>query len=257
MSFYETGAEQKNYFLIGERGLVETPAHFHSAMEIHFVEEGSLDIILDGEKRTLQAGDACFCDSFTVHAIPKPKQAKSYHLVGLKTAFDHAFSLFDEKLPPRFFRFENFELLRYLLNVCSKNKQNEQGRYASFTGTLLILLGEISQTTPFIPRVLERKNSLVCNLLSYAEEKPQEDLSLAALANKFGYSREHLSRILHKYLSGSWNEHVNRLRVQKANFLLSQNPEATVLEVAYACGFESPNTFYRAYKREFGKAPKR
>lgn len=256
MSFYETITEQKNYFLFGERGLVETPAHFHSAMEIHFVEEGCLDILLDGEKRTLQAGDACFCDSFTVHAIPAPKQVKSYHLVALKETFEGVFSLFNGRVPPRFFHFESFPLLRSLLDVCNQNAKNEEGRYAIFTGALRILLGEISQSTPFIPHVTERKNTLICDLLSYAEERPQEDLSLTSLASKFGYSKEHLSRLLHRYLSGGWKEHVNRLRVRKAHFILSQNPEATVLEVAYACGFESPNTFYRAYKREFGKPPR-
>ena len=257
MSFYEIVAEQKNYFLIGERGLVETPTHFHSAMEMHFVEEGSMDIILDSERRTLRAGDACFCDSFTLHAIPLPSQVKSYHLVGSKSAFARAFLLFDDKVPPKFFRFENFPLLHSLSEICNKNEQNEGGRYAIFTGTVRIMLGEISQTTPFLPRTAERKNTLVCDVLSYAEENPQEDLSLSALSKKFGYSREHLSRILHKHLSENWNAHVNRLRARKADFLFSQNPEATVLEVAYACGFESPNTFYRAYNKEFGKPPRK
>lgn len=257
MSFYEIITEQKNYFLIGERPSVETPAHFHSAMEMHFVEEGSMDILLDGEKLTLHAGEGCFCDSFTVHAIPKPQQAKSYHLVGVKDAFDRAFSLFDGKMPPRLFRFDNFPLLRSLFEICNKNMQNEGGRYAIFTGTVRIILGEISQNNLFIPRVIDKKNTLVCDVLSYAEEHPQADLSLTALSNKFGYSREHLSRILHKYLLENWNTHVNRLRVRKADFFLSQNPESTVLEVAYECGFESPNTFYRAYKKEFGKPPRK
>ena len=256
MSFYEIATERKNYFLIGERGLVETPAHFHSAMEMHFVEEGCLEIVLDGEKRTLQAGDACLFDSFTVHAITKPTQVKSYHIIGEKSAFEQTFTLFNDNMPPRFFRFENFHLLHFLLELCNKNEQNDGGRYAIFTGILRILLGEISQSVPFIPRATGRKNTLVCEVLSYAEKKPEADLSLSTLASKFGYSREHLSRILHKYLSGSWNAHVNRLRVQKSNTLLSQNPDATVLEVAYACGFESPNTFYRAYNKEFGKPPR-
>ena len=148
-------------------------------------------------------------------------------------------------------------MLRSLAEICNKNMQNEGGRYAIFTGTVRIMLGEISQSTHFQPRVADKKNTLVCDVLSYTEEHPQADLSLTALSNKFGYSREHLSRILHRYLLENWNAHVNRLRVRKADFLLSQNPESTVLEVAYECGFESPNTFYRAYRKEFGKPPRK
>lgn len=257
MSFYETTAEQKNHFLFGLRGEVETPAHFHSAMEIHFVEKGSLDILLDGERRTLHTGDACFCDGFTVHAIPLPKEVKSYHLVGTKSAFDSAFSLFGDKTPPRFFHFENFPLLQSLTQICEENNQNEAGRYAMFTGTLRIILSEISQNTPFIPRTADRKNTLICDVLNYAEENPQEDLSLLALSKMFGYSREHLSRILHKYLLGGWNAHVNRLRVRRVEALLSQSPESNVLDIAYSCGFDSPATFYRAYNKEFGKPPRK
>ena len=257
MSFYEIVTEQKNYFLIGERGLAETPAHFHSAMEMHFVEKGNMDVILDGQRHTLYAGDACFCDSFTVHALPLPKEVVSYHLVGSKETFDRAFSLFHEKMPPRFFRFENFPLLRTLTETCNKNKSDKGDRYAIFTGTVHIILGEIAQSTPFIPQPIERKNTLVCDILSYAENNPQADLSLAALSDKFGYSREHLSRILHKYLLENWNAYVNRLRVLMAKKLLEQNPEINVLEAAYTCGFESPNTFYRAYRKEYGKSPRK
>ena len=257
MSFYEITAEQKNYFLFEERTLIKTPAHFHGAMEIHFVEEGSLDIILDGERRTLHAGDACFFDSFTLHAIPKPEAAKSYYLVGSKEVFDSTFSLFEGKTPPRFFRFDDFPLLRFLMEICNQSTKNDEGRYATFTGSVRILLGKIFQNTPFVPRSLDGKNTFICNLLNYAEENPQEDLSLFALSKKFGYSREHLSRILHKYLLENWNTYINRLRVRKAERLLSQNPESNVLEIAYACGFDNPTTFYRAYNKEFGKPPRK
>ena len=66
MSFYELPAEGKDYFYFHLRDKVETTPHFHSAIELHFVKEGEINVIVDGEKRTLRAGDACFCDSFSV-----------------------------------------------------------------------------------------------------------------------------------------------------------------------------------------------
>ena len=81
--------------------------------------------------------------------------------------------------------------------------------------------------------------------------------NLLALSREFGYSREHLSRILGRYLSEGWNGYVNRLRARRAEEMLSERPGENVLKIAYECGFESPNTFYRAYRREFGKSPRR
>ena len=84
-----------------------------------------------------------------------------------------------------------------------------------------------------------------------------EDLSLNALAEKFGYSREHLSRLLHGALQESWNGYIGRLRAKNTHALLTASPELSVLEAAFACGFESSNTFYRAYAKEYGHPPKR
>ena len=120
-----------------------------------------------------------------------------------------------------------------------------------------ILFSEISESAPFIPRKADKQSALVCSVLQYAEERLCEDLSLAALARVFNYSQEHLSRVLHGYLSENWCAYVNRLRVRRAETLLKNDPSLSVLDAAFACGFDSPNTFYRAYKREFGKKPRR
>ena len=97
----------------------------------------------------------------------------------------------------------------------------------------------------------------MCEILKYAQSHVEEELSLSVLSDRFGYSREHLSRILHKYLTETWNAYVNGLRVQKAEALLKADEEKNVLKIAYECGFDSQNTFYRAYKKEFGHLPRR
>ena len=74
------------------------------------------------------------------------------------------------------------------------------------------------------------------------------------LAEEFGYSKEYISRTFSKYV-GAMPRYINRLRVQKARRMLAEGGR-TVIETAFLCGFESPNTFYRAYKDAFGTPPK-
>ena len=100
-----------------------------------------------------------------------------------------------------------------------------------------------------------KQTELVCSILKYAVENPKNDLSLGTISDKFDYTREHLSRLLHKYLQENWNTFVNRIRVKKADNMIKQN-QGTILDILYECGFDSPNTFYRAYKKEFKKSPK-
>jgi AraC-like DNA-binding protein len=44
-------------------------------------------------------------------------------------------------------------------------------------------------------------------------------------------------------------EYLNRYRIEKISRMRRQNPRLSLLEIAEMCGFESPNTFYRAYNK--------
>ncbi len=256
MSYYEQRADNQNYFYFYSGPRPNTTPHFHSASEFLFVEKGKQEVIVGGEKRILSAGDACFVDSFCVHSYPNPNAVSATVIVGDKQYFERAFSCFQDKRPPRFFRFENFSLLRSLQAIYDENSQNAVGRYAVFAGILGILFGAIAENTAFVSLNGDKQDALVCDILRYTESHLQEDLSLRVISHKFGYSYEHLSRLLHKYLSEHWTAHLNRLRVKRVKTLLEADPKTPVLSLAFSCGFESANTFYRAYKKEFGAPPR-
>ena len=257
MSFYEQRADSKKYYYFRWGTQIVTNPHFHSALEFLFVEKGEQEVVIGGEKRILKAGDACFINGFCVHAYPHVKDTSTFVIVGDKRHFDSAFSAFDNKRPPSFFRFENVELLKTLHALCNQNHTQDGSRYATFEGAMGILLGAIAQNTPFISPEDDKRDTLVSDILHYAETHLQEDLSLRTIAQKFGYSYEHLSRLLRKYLYEYWTTYINRLRVTKAKSMLHDDPNMTVFSAAIACGFESANTFYRAYKKEFHSLPKR
>ena len=257
MSYYELRAERKGYCYFLRREPMETPAHFHSSIELLFVEAGEIPITIDGEMHVLKGGQGAFCDSFSVHRFEESQDSVSYTLLGKREYFERAIALLGDKVPTKIFRFDNFDLLHQLYALYHQKTENDLDRYVTFEGIVNILFAEIVHKNTLQARKADRKNTLVCDVLQFAEENPQADLSLLTIAKRFGYSHEYLSRVLHKYLMENWNAYVNRLRVRLADAHLKTHPEQSVLEVAYAYGFESPNTFYRAYKKEFSKKPKR
>ena len=255
MSYFERRAEERFFF--DYRATAYTSAHFHSNLELIFVERGEVEIIVNGERRTLKRGDACFIDGFGVHGYEDALESRAYILLIKRNFFEGFLSRFQNQVPPRFFRFENFELLKTLRRVCGQNYTNEGSRYVAFEGALGVLLASISSETPFTARHREKSAELVCAVLEYAEENLAGDLSLRALAKRFGYSYEYLSRLLTKTLAENWNAYINRVRVRKAHERLQAQENASVLQIALECGFESSNTFYRAYKKEYGVSPRR
>lgn len=50
-------------------------------------------------------------------------------------------------------------------------------------------------------------------------------------------------------------ELVRQMRIQKAQNLLSEQPNLSVAEIAYACGFSTPQYFNRVFKEQTGYTP--
>ncbi|MBQ8395120.1 MAG: AraC family transcriptional regulator [Clostridia bacterium] len=256
MSFLELRAEEKDYYYFQPRIPQETPPHFHSAPEFLFVEQGNQEVIVDGEKRILGSGEGFFADSFCVHSYKYAQNVRAYVLLGDKSHFDQFFLAMEGKVPPLFFRFENFTLLKELYQYAEKPYKSEGAKTAALEGAANLVLAELANDVPFVSRGQNKQTTFVGQVLQYAQENIRGDLSLSALSKKFGYSQEHLSRLLHKYLAENWTAYVNRLRVRQAQARLLEN-EGSVSEIALDCGFDSLNTFYRAYHKEFGKRPRR
>lgn len=254
--FYEQKAEKKETVFFKRKTNIGADAHFHGALEMLFVKEGEFSVSVDGKEKIMRANDACFVDSFLVHRYEWGHRGLGYVILGDAEHFKDIFATLGGT-PPTFFHFDNFELLETLFNLCSQKYNNETTRFMVFYGAQRILLSDISQSVPFSVAKPKRDTILVCNVLKYAEENITNDLSLQSLAKKFGYSYEHLSRILHMHLFENWNTYVNRLRARRVHALLQQRNEngSSVLQLALDCGFCSSKTFYRAYKKEFGKPP--
>ena len=256
MSYYELEAEEKGYSYFTRRRAVHTLAHFHGAYELVFIKDGEQQTLIGGEKRIMHRGDACFVDAFTVHSFLPGGETDCYVIVGNKESFDKIFAKYGDKKPPRFFKFDAFELLDNLYGFWKKPYQSHKNKRIVFDGAMRILTADLAERVEFVTGDTDGQEALVSRVLSYAEESFRSDLSLGALSSEFGYSREHLSRVLHKHLNENWNSYVGRLRARRAEEELSQSPDANVLDVALGCGFESANTFYRAYKKAFGHAPR-
>ena len=219
-----------------------------------FCAKGKQEVCVGGEKKILQEGEAYFCDSYTVHSL-KHSGAEVYVILGDKQFFQPVFSAFGDKTPPTFFRFDDWDFLSVLLTFFKSDLKNEAGRAETNKAIVKLLLARLNETVPFIKRKEDKQSELVEKILRYAAEHFSSDLSLHTLALRFGYSRDHLSRVLHRYLGVNWNVYVGGVRARAAHALLNSEQNASVLEIALRCGFESSNTFYRAYRREFGKTP--
>jgi AraC family transcriptional regulator len=90
--------------------------------------------------------------------------------------------------------------------------------------------------------------------LEYARRNPGKNVLLSNLAAEMGQSQFHAHRALRAILGETPKHFTSRLRVDRAAAALITS-EASILDTALACGFESHEAFCRAFRRRFRMNP--
>lgn len=93
--------------------------------------------------------------------------------------------------------------------------------------------------------------------IAFEEEKIYKDpeLSLAVLSEMLNINRTTLSNTINQQYGLSFREMLNNYRINAAKEYLQQNPSATQLEIAVACGFKSASAFNHKFKELTGETP--
>lgn len=94
------------------------------------------------------------------------------------------------------------------------------------------------------------------HIINYIRQHLTEDLSLNALAEEACFSPYHFHRIFKSITGETINEIVNRLRLERAAALLKGSPHLSILDAALDSGFNSASSFSRAFKNQYGFAPR-
>lgn len=77
------------------------------------------------------------------------------------------------------------------------------------------------------------------------------------IADAVGISAAYLSRFFKQQVGEGLLTYINRIRIEQAKHLLSQEPNLTIQEVGQQVGFETATTFIRIFKKQEGTTPGR
>ncbi len=95
---------------------------------------------------------------------------------------------------------------------------------------------------------------LVEKVLYYIDDHISDDIELKHLAKKFGYSPFHFHRIFSAVTEQTMMEYVRKRRLIIAHQKLCKT-QVSVADICYGVGFNSIQTFNRAFKKTFGMRP--
>ncbi|MDA3924541.1 MAG: AraC family transcriptional regulator [Kiritimatiellae bacterium] len=90
----------------------------------------------------------------------------------------------------------------------------------------------------------------------YVDEHLQEPLDRQRIASALRLHPNHLSRLFKSFDNLSFSQYIAQARMNRAELLLA-DVALNINDVAYLCGFSSPNYFIRLYRRTHGYPPGR
>ena len=105
-----------------------------------------------------------------------------------------------------------------------------------------LLAGQAADTEP------------VRDLLAWLRDHLSDDLSIAALARQINLSERQFTRVFKAEVGATAADHVEAVRLDSACRLL-ESTNRTIEQIAKTCGFGTPETMNRAFRRRLNTTP--
>lgn len=230
-------------------------AHFHSTIELVYVESGVLAAMQDGVTTLVPAGHLIVNSSYMVHSYDTPEASR---IIVCTIPPSAAPSLRAQLTRKRFAQSivdaSGMKECKRLLGMMADpaNEHNTIFLNAMAEALLAFLTDRIGLVDAASD---EDKNDLIKRVLIHLQEHASEPLTLSQVASTFGYSAGRFSHIFNERIGCSFTRYVNNLRCYKAKCMLAES-DLPLIDIATACGFSSMRTFHRVYKDFTGDTPR-
>jgi len=244
--------EKKNRLYYDEYENSKGVFHFHSQIELCFVLDGELDVVVNSHERKLKKGEMSIALSFDSHAYHTPEYSKSAFLfIPTYLCQDFIDETKDKQIAEPFICDITIvkKIFSYVQEIrCAKSELKKKGY-------LYLVLGTIIEHLMFESKTAATDTNLSSQLLFYINENYAKDISLADIANTFGYNQAYISRYFKESFNIGIHQYITLNRLRKALMLMHEN-KYSITYCAFESGFSSMRTFYRVFYNEFQCSPK-
>ena len=248
--------------------------HTHSFFEMTYVLEGHCSQYFENSSFDLKDGDFCILSPETLHYIYDDSGASVINILIRQSSFMDIFSdlIRDNTKISRFFSDNLYakKKLSFMLFHPGKDKEIRSSIIKMYTEELAadeysdsIILSLIRITfarllrswsdTMETPRLQKKKDALSEDLISYIYNN-YASVDLAKLAEHFHFSKQYCSKLIIELTGMPLSDLRTQLKIRRGAELLT-NTSMSVEDISEKLGYENPETFIRAFKRERGITP--
>lgn len=270
--------DERNVFITKHNRYTPAFLHKHDFFEIIFVFSGQCTQNIDLERKQFHEGDLIFIAPNFFHTMEVfDDESIVFNILLRKETFYYMFHpmMKGHEVISEFFSegLYNSQQIKYLIfhlggNHLIQSQQymmkmyKEQLYHDDYSDQMLI-----GMLTYFIAHTMrEYKSSMESSLVNH-KKHGQEDfkvmsyiqeniatVTLNQVADHFGFSIAYCSRLIKANTGQSFNEWKRIIRIRQAENML-RNTTMSIMDISVELGYENPETFIRAFKKQLHTTP--
>ena len=235
--------------------------HFHKNYEIILVENGKMDIFLDGKNYTLKDNECIIIQPYQAHSFHLHENSKnftfnfsskyisSFDAIASKTIIINPIFILSD-ISREYIKNTTKELFGRKIFLRSLPEKKQETEIKSITYTLC---SEILKTAKFL-NIENKSQNIIMEVVEYICDNFEQNISLKEFAQKHNYNYQYLSRKFNTVFDTGFKEILNRYRIEQAISLLVETDQP-ISNVAFASGFQSIRSFNDTCLKYYNKTP--
>ena len=234
--------------------------HWHKSIEMLFILEGNVDLLINDQRYELEENDVILINSNYIHELISDYCvliALQIDLVEFEITSDIKKMNFDcnSKNNPN----QSFEVLKKLItNMVFANSIQDVSTPIYNLSLSYALIGELVRNfkAPEQHQQIETSKYLerLKNILNYIQNNYRNNITLTEIAERENLSIPYLSSFFNKYMGMNFTSYYDKLRIEYAvNDLITS--DLSIEEIAIRHGFSDTRSFVRAFKKGYNVLP--
>lgn len=234
----------------------ESTHHYHHAFEIYYMKDGMCNYFIGNRSYQVLPGDLILIPEGTIHRTNYNGIAHTRLLINCSPEYIPASVA--ERISSIGNLYRNSQVLDQVDEIFAKIENEYENADVLSSDVLRCYTAELFFLLLRNENEHEHdhdESNIVSQALKHIQRNYMNEVKLSAVAKMLSVSAEHLSRVFKKETGFGFNEYLTILRLQKAEYMLRNEPGRAVCEVAYACGFNDGNYFSYKFKEAYGVSP--
>ena len=231
------------------------PGEAHEAIELTYVDQGSIHSVVDGHDILLNQGEMALYGPGQWHmqyadiGVAPRIVTISFSASGLDCT-----SLLNRKFIPGQ---KASNLLRHLVREQEQLDEHSTDMIFCLLQQLLItLLRETRQPAAKaqLPHFANNENEIIRRAQQYVSNHVREKLSVPVVAQNVNVSASYLTALFHKHLQLSPGEYIRRIKLQESKQMIREG-DLNFTQIADVLQYSTVHHFSRQFKEKFGITP--